>query len=101
MYAGDLTLLSNNVHDLQVMLNFLAAYAEEKGLTVNVSKSKVAVFNAGGSADPPGLTLGGQRLEVVNELKYLGVIFERSGGCTARGAEQRVRAGACFDHPPY
>ena len=65
------------MHDLQVMLNSLAAYAEEKGLTVNVSKSKVVVFSAGSSADLPVLTLGAQRQEVVNEFKYPGVIFER------------------------
>ena len=85
MYADDLTLLPSSVQDLQVMLNTLAAYAEEKGMKVNVGKSQVVVFNAGNAAASPNLNLNGQVLEAVEDFKYLGVVFERSGGWTARG----------------
>ncbi len=45
LYADDLTLTSNNTQDMQNMLTRLRRYADRKGLTVNVDKSHVVVFN--------------------------------------------------------
>ena len=90
MYADDLTLLANSEADLQFMLQSLARYAEEKGLTVNVSKSQIVVFNGNGMAEPPSFTLGDQGLDVVHEFKYLGVVFNEKA-CMSRAAKYAAR----------
>jgi len=41
LYADDLTLLTNEPHDMQIMLSRLAVYARNKHLIVNTSKSEV------------------------------------------------------------
>ena len=58
------------------MLNTLTAYAEEKGLTVNVGKYQVA----NRPPEKPVFNLGCQVLKVVEDFKFLGVVFERAGG---------------------
>ena len=77
MYADDFTLLSNSVHELQQMLRNLHRFAELKGLTVNVSKSKVVAFNAQ-HTDSVRLHFGQHLLEQVSEFKNLGVVFDNS-----------------------
>ena len=90
MYADDLTLLANSASDLQFMLDSLARYAEEKGLTVNVSKSHVVVFNGKEGAGTPDFVLGDQGLDVVREFKYLGVVFDEKA-CMSKAAEYAAR----------
>jgi hypothetical protein len=46
LYADDLTLTANDPVQLQNMLRRLEAYAARKGLTVNVQKSYIVIFNA-------------------------------------------------------
>ena len=92
MYADDLTLLANNTGNLQSLLNRLIIYATRKGLTINVQKSQVVVFNPS-RADlnqPPEVKLGADSLEVVREFKFLGVMFN-SDGCMNRAAEYAAR----------
>ena len=47
-------------------------------LTVNVDKSKIIVFSKGRQTNYD-FNLCGSRLEIVNEYKYLGILFNRSG----------------------
>ena len=63
LYADDLTLLTNEPRDMQIMLSQLAVYARSKHLIVNTSKSEVGHFNSAGemflflmSAVPPFIT---------------------------------------------
>jgi hypothetical protein len=46
LYADDLTLLTNEPRDMQIMPSRLAVYARNKHLIVNTSKSKVVHFNS-------------------------------------------------------
>ena len=92
MYADDLTLLSNP-KNLQNMLNSLSAYALRKGLTVNVQKSQVVVFNPSrraGAEHNLEFMLNSKPLEIVSEFKFLGVVFHEAGGM-ASAAEYAVR----------
>ena len=41
LYADDLTLLTNEPRDMQIMLSELAVYARNKLLNINTSKSEV------------------------------------------------------------
>ena len=52
LYADDLTLLTNEPRDMQIMLSQLAVYVRNKHLIVNNSKSEVVHFNSAGENVP-------------------------------------------------
>ena len=91
MYADDLTLLANSARDLQKMLDKLAVYAKNKGLTVNVNKYEVMGLNPNlydeHSSD---FRLNDRSLERVSEFKYLGVVFNEKG-CMKHASEYAAR----------
>ena len=75
-YADDLVLLSYTPIGLQCMLDELRKYSNQKGLVVNASKSKVMVFNVQySSVQNVEFRYAGQPLAVVEEFKYLGLVF--------------------------
>ena len=59
LYADDLTLLTNEPRDMQIMLSRLAVYARNKHLIVNTSKSEVVYFNSSGKNVPVFFVLFG------------------------------------------
>lgn len=76
LFADDVALMSYSVVGLQCQLNILCNTANTLGLTVNRDKSKIVVFRNGGHiAANERWFYNGDRLDVVNEYKYLGVIF--------------------------
>jgi hypothetical protein len=76
LYADDLTLLANDPHALQAMLNRLHAYAQRKHLIINTAKSEVVHFNSSGS-DLPVFRVGGVPLAHKESVKYLGMMFHK------------------------
>ena len=61
---------------LQQQLNILRDTAKKLGLVVNLQKSNVVVFRNGGHiAAREKWFYDGMKLEIVNQYKYLGVIF--------------------------
>ena len=76
LYADDLTLLTNEPRDMQIMLSRLAVYARNKHLIVNTFKSAVVHFNSG--ADPlvnvPVFDVGGATLHHKDSFRYLGMV---------------------------
>jgi hypothetical protein len=82
-YADDLVLVSETTLGLRRMLDALDTYSRWKGLTVNVGKTKVVVFNSRSDAEMPSFTFGQvaapQPLDVVHEFKYLGLVFRHTG----------------------
>ena len=76
LFADDLILLSFTITGLQHQLNILNDTANNLGLVVNLSKSKVVFFRNGGHfALREKWFYDGTRLVIVNQYKYLGVIF--------------------------
>ena len=76
LFADDVLLLSHTVVGLQRQLNILKDTAVRLGLEVNMDKSKIIVFRKGGYLSAREKWLyNGRYLEVVNQYKYLGVIF--------------------------
>ena len=81
LFADDVTLLSYSVIGLQKQLNILKDTANRLGLYVNFDKSKIVIFRNGGYiSSKEKWSYDGQKLEIVNCYKYLGVIF--SSGLT-------------------
>ena len=88
LYADDLTLLTNEPRDMQIMLTRLAVYARNKHLIVNTSKSEVCtstplvkMFLFLMLAVPPFIT---------KILRYLGVVFYKTLNM-AKSAEHASR----------
>ena len=78
MYADDLLLMSLSLHDLQAMVNLCVKEFEAIGLSVNISKS--ACLRIGPSHNKPieNVTINGNAIEWMTELRYLGVTFLKS-----------------------
>ena len=76
LYADDIALVADTVTGLQNQLKYLEKGTRAVGLQVNNEKTKVIVFRNGGYlADHEKWYLGLERLETVNEYRYLGTLF--------------------------
>ena len=78
LYADDTAILAESSSDLQNALDTYALYCETWKLKINIAKTKVLVFSRRRLPNYE-FTMGGDRLEVVSEYKYLGVIFSKGG----------------------
>lgn len=79
MYADDIVLLSESSEGLQNSLNGLERFCRAWGMNVNLTKTKVMVFNKSGKIDMTKFYFRGSQLENVKKYKYLGIIFQASG----------------------
>jgi hypothetical protein len=71
-YADDLMLLAPNIAALNEMIKICEVYADEFCIKFNGSKSKLIVFDKSSDTYQPHIILNNEKLEVVDELKYLG-----------------------------
>ena len=79
LYADDI-IFSNTAEELQQSLYLLLEYCSKWKLTIHISKTKVIVFRKGGMLPQNMLFYyNGQRLEIVKEFKYLGLVFMVGG----------------------
>ena len=95
LYADDMALLATSAGGLQRQLQLLEAYCAERGLEVNLEKTK-AMLLAGADDEASSLahvqrarlTYAGQPVKVTTEFKYLGVVFHSTQhlGESAAGA---------------
>ena len=73
-------LISESEKGLNNMLKLLNCYAIENGLTVNIEKTKVMIFNKTGRHIRRLFYLGDLRIETTREYKYLGFKMTPHGG---------------------
>ncbi len=80
LYADDTVLFANSAEDLQNSINCLVEYSAMWKLKINVDKTKIIIFSKNGRHSK-NLTFScnGNPVEIVNEFKYLGVIFKSNG----------------------
>jgi len=92
LYADDLTLLTNEPRDMQIMLSRLAVYARNKHLIVNTSKSEVVHLTSTRSAgeNVPVFDVGGATLHHKDSFRYMGMGFYRTLNM-AKSAEHAAR----------
>ena len=88
-YEKDLTLLTNEPRDMQIMLSRLAVYTRNKHLIVNTSKSEVVHFDSAGE-NVPVFDVGGATLHHKYSFRYLGMVFYRTLNM-AKSAEHASR----------
>ena len=79
IWADDILILSETEEGLQKMLNELGIFTEMNGLSVNISKTKVMVFNKTGRHMRRNFFLNNNKLDSVREHKYLGFLVTPSG----------------------
>ena len=79
MYADDIVLLSTSSTGLQDKLDKLSKYCNDWCLDVNVSKTKVLIFNKPGKQVQNNFFFNDICLENVKHYCYLGVYFSASG----------------------
>ena len=80
LFADDMVVVGNSVEDLQNSLNQLHEYCQYWGLEVNIDKTKIVVFRKRGHILPTEKWFyNGQDLEVVDNINYLGTVFNYTG----------------------
>ena len=79
LFADDIALMSYSPAGLQHQLSILAKFCADRGLNVNVNKTKIVVFEPKRSECPP-FTFEAQVIERVEVFKYLGIAFHGTRG---------------------
>ncbi len=84
MYADDIALVSTSKEGLQYCMNKLYDYCKQWNLTINCKKTKVIIFNVGGKLmNKHMFTMGSNPIEVVKQMKYLGILFDNNCSFTS------------------
>ena len=89
-YADDLLLCSTTVSGLQSLIDLATKYIVSHGLRFNPSKSVCRIHGANPFTSIPKWTIGGETLQVLDTLPYLGATFKGHNGHAHTQA--RVRA---------
>ena len=94
LWADDLVLLALTPTSLQSMLNVLHSYCLEWGLSVNIAKTAVMVFNRTGRLlkESSSFYYGETPIIPAREYTYLGVVFTLNGSYTKAQTNLRQRA---------
>ena len=79
IYADDVVLVSQTGVGLQRGLKRIEEYSQKYGLKVNVEKTKIVVFKSGKKRGNK-FWYAGEKVEIVSTFKYLGLIFQETGG---------------------
>ena len=93
-WADDLVLLSLNEDTLQILVNVLGNFCTEWGLTVNLKKTKILIFNKSGRYMKPTnpILLFGTPIETTRSYCYLGIVFVPSGKFKTATLELKKKA---------
>ena len=93
LYADDIVLISDSPEGMQRHLDALQRFAQDSGLSVNLGKTKVMVFNTTSQwvrRSAPIFTYGHETVEYTDAYTYLGVVFSGPAFSLRRAAETRL-----------
>jgi hypothetical protein len=79
LYADDVLLLATTRLGLQRLIDLTCQFFASLGLEINPQKSDVVIFAPLRAPNPTSFAIAGLTKDVVNESKYLGVIFHKGG----------------------
>ena len=94
MYADDIILVSRSKAGLQNALNVCYEYFEKWELEVNITKTKVMIFNT--NRDVCQFKYRENVLEIVSKYKYLGLVMCRYGSFKLAASELLVKAKKAY-----
>ena len=93
MYADDIAIISQTKEGLQHCLNQLNGYCEIWKLNINTDKTKIIVFNKTGKINnDETFIINNKEIEVVKEMKYLGIVFNNNGSFKSAIANLKGKA---------
>ena len=77
MYADDVVILSENVENMQTMINYVNQWCTKWKMKINLKKSKIMHFRKEGKVrSDTEIHLGPDIMQYVSEYKYLGVYLD-------------------------
>ena len=80
-YADDTVLIADSEEKLKSLIQALVQSSGEKGLNLNISKTKVMVISKESENPRANISVRGEVLEQVERYKYLGSIVTQDGRC--------------------
>ena len=95
LYADDTIILSSSEAGLQKALNDPSKYCTKWKLKVNSGETKVTIFSKRKPRNMPSFTFNNDALEIVDDFKYLGVVFKSNSyfnTCKLNLKEQSTKA---------
>lgn len=95
-YVDDFVLMASSARGLQLLMNAVADWCDIFNMVVNCSKTRLMVFTGLSpvglrTLEPLHITYRGQSLEVVQQIRYLGLIFSSCFGLGATFPHLRGR----------
>lgn len=78
-YADDIILLAKNKEAMEDMMQTLKRFLKERDMILSAEKTKIMVFNKAGNKTKESWKWEKDKIEEVNEFKYLGFTFNRKG----------------------
>lgn len=94
-FADDGLILATSVQDAEVMIDTLINSAEHCGLSINIAKSKIIVFNM---KDQPRSI---RNIQVNDEIKYLGVLINNTKNCFNNQKEKMLNTAREMSNLTY
>jgi hypothetical protein len=79
LFADDIVLFTTDPVSLQAQVDSLYQYSCKWGLTINMAKTKLYVFEKRKSRNLPYIFINGEQIERVDEFTYLGITFTYTG----------------------
>ena len=79
LFADDIALFTTDKYSLQTQLNNVYEYSTKWGLTINVNKTKICVFEKRKQLHNMEWFINNQKVEEVDYFYYLGVKFVKTG----------------------
>ena len=101
IWADDLLLMSKTEIGLQNMLNALKNDTSKNGMTLNIGKTKVMIFNKSGRHMRRQFYFGENKIEIARQYKYLGFMMTPSGEITTGLKDLKDRASRALMSMKY
>ena len=96
IWADDILLLSKSELGLSNMLKTLKTYTEKNGMSINLDKTKVMIFNKNGRHIRKSFPYGENKIESTRQYKYLGLLITPSGEINSGLKDLKDRALKAF-----
>ncbi|MCO5612736.1 hypothetical protein L7F22_067005 [Adiantum nelumboides] len=93
LYADDIILLVESQENLQLHIQALRSFCTQRGVTVNLGKTKVLIFHTSATVRRrSAFPFGTSQIEVVESYVYLGITFTARTGrfSMAQSARDRI-----------
>ena len=100
MWADDTVVMSTTMEGLQRSMDLTSNYFTSLGLSVNVKKTKIMIFNPNGfgPAKYPNMNfhINGKVVDICNSYTYLGFVFKPSGSVAAGVSELLTKTNRAY-----